>query len=147
MTLEDREDKRFGNIDLILQLKEQHPEDRRSVWGDFLLQLRIDLVREEGGQWDLTKFLVNSTEYGRRMPKNAYEACELLITYGASRYYQKIEPAQEYCVNTLIADDMLRDIFPDSASALIRLFKWNKRDDHLGKLVEEPETKKSCIIL
>lgn len=154
LTLEDRENKRFGNPDFVLELQEKHPEDRRSVWGDFLLQLRTDLSREQGEQWDMSQYLESKTLYKRRMPKNAIEACKILITHGASRYYQRIgqwsQIREHYGAEHLIADDMLRDIFPGMAPILTRLFKWDPKDQRLKqfKVVDEPRNKKSdCALM
>lgn len=121
--------------ELIEKLCNENPEHSRSVWGDFLMQLRIDcpIDRTRQEAWDMNRFLdpsmqKPSMQKERKLLDNAYEACEFMISYGANRHYQKIEgmesnPRQEY----LTADGVFLDVFPGDARKLIHLLERKEK--------------------
>jgi len=119
-------------------LGKDNPGHNRSVWGDFLFQLQIDAPKQAMTQeaWDMSKFLNNSSRRARKLLDHAYEACELMITYGARRNYQRLEQTKETTRRYLQADDVLKDIFPDDAMALIRLMDKNERKEEPAHVKE-----------
>jgi hypothetical protein len=73
----------------------------------------------------------------RKLLDNAYEACELMISYGANRHYQRIK-GMEADRKYLTANCVFLDVFPGDAKKLILLL------DRKEKLKKERQW---CIIM
>ncbi|XTI96105.1 hypothetical protein V2W45_1451512 [Cenococcum geophilum] len=124
--------------EFIGKLCNENPEHSRSVWGDFLMQLQVDCPRERTSQeaWDMNRFL-DPPMQKRKLLDNAYEACELMILYGANRHYQKIK-GMEVDRKYLTADCVFLDVFPGDARKLIHL---------LGRKEKSKKERQWCSIM
>ncbi|KAF2179614.1 hypothetical protein K469DRAFT_640898 [Zopfia rhizophila CBS 207.26] len=104
------------------------------IWGDFVKRLNQDhqkmgYIKEE---WDMTKFLGQHANARRKLPSNAFEACELMITHGASRI-----------------DDVYQ-IFPENEDKLRRMFDKNEapiEEPNFGILDRYTSQKQLCTVM
>jgi ABC-type cobalamin/Fe3+-siderophores transport system ATPase subunit len=111
----------------------------RSVWADFLLNTQLSAAamreKEKNSEIDLPRG-------GRRGSLgHAYEACELLISYGANRnYHRKQRPIPKGGQEYYQAENALQYIFEDDAAPLLRLL-----DKMQPK--EEKRSGPSCVLM
>jgi len=111
----------------------------RSVWADFLFELEDVCPTLYDGDHLV---VVDNSPTNRGLLKNSYyEACELLISYGARRNYLKTNGVfPEYTTPYLQADDVFSRVFPKQASHLARLL------DQKEFKVEE-DKKSRCTVM
>ncbi|KAI9699179.1 MAG: hypothetical protein M1820_007258 [Bogoriella megaspora] len=114
-------------------------QSERTVWADFLFQLQVDFSRSNMEQdWGMMRHL-DPTTAPRSMPANVFEACQLMIEYGARRKYYKIDKSditddlgtQKIRYDRYFyAEHVFSDVLSDSqAASLVRLLRRHEKQD------------------
>ena len=121
------------------RLQSYAPENDRSAWSDFLFEYQVHFSNEDEDTENM---------------QQARKVCELMISYGAERYYQKVPqrtlgtgrptPSPD---QYLKADDVLYQLFPKHAKSMIHALDKKEGQVESEAAVNAQSSDGRCVMM